>query len=233
MDGRVWKSLFDSSVKGIGMNKDANAVFAALLASIAITTTTKGEIFGFVGDTTYEGGWYAFEDEFDVEMTPIIHGGAPFESVISIDVPEFGGSLDFDSDHSLRHIGSGWGIWGHGYAGEVFYNNGHFEMGYYLNMQGVQAFDAYIIPNWGYPEYHVTAYGSGGGQASIEFDAVWSFGATHFGFYSADEDLVRIEIEGNDWAIGEWRVGVPAPGVLALFAVAGLRGRSPRRECQV
>ena len=37
----------------------------------------------------------------------------------SIDVPEFGGSLDFDVGHSLRYIGMGWAGWGHDYTGEV------------------------------------------------------------------------------------------------------------------
>ncbi len=201
---------------------------ASLAMAMAVAATANGEIVGFVGDTTLEGGWYAFEDMFDVEMTPIIHGGSVYDSVIGIEVPEFGGSLVFDSAHSLRQIGHGWGSWSHGYMGEVFYNNGFLFMGYDLDMVGVRAFDAYIQPNGGTHVFWVTAYGAGGGETTIETnEAHWYADATHFGFYSPDEDLIRIEIQGTgDWAIGEWRVGVPGPGVMAFFAVAGVcRGR--------
>ncbi len=202
------------------------------MAAAAIASTAGASIVGFVGDTTLEGGWYAFEDEFDVEMTPIIHGGAPYETVISIDVPEFGGSLDFDAGHSLRHIGYGWASWSHGYTGEVFYNNGVYEMGYDLNMNGVGAFDAYIEPNGAgaVHMYEVTAFGSAGGEAQAVCSAYGDAGATHFGFYATGETIVRIEIKGTcDWAMGEWRVGIPTPGVMVLLGVGALcEGRRRR-----
>jgi len=201
---------------------------AALVTAVtaAMTPCAQAAITGFVGDTTLEGGWFAFEDTFDVDMTVIHHGGATYETVTGIDVPEFGGSLDFDSAHSLRIIGSGWATWSHGYTGEVFYNNGKYFVGYDLKMNGVHAFDAYVEPNGGGDSYAITAYGSGGGEATVEFWAYWSYGAMHFGFYAPDERIVRFEIDSTgDWAIGEWRVGVPAPGSLALLALAGTRRR--------
>ena len=202
----------------------SHLLHAVAVTAAGIAAATHAEIVGFVGDTTLEGGWYAFEDEFDVEMTVIYHGGAPYESVISIEVPEFGGSLDFDAPHSLRIVGYGWASWGHGYDGEVFYTNGLYDMGYDLNMQGVGAFDTYLNTNVGWGDYAVTAYGSEGGKATVEFDQYWSAPAIHFGFYSPDEELLKIEITSNyhAWAIGEWRVGVPGPGTLALSAVPAL-----------
>jgi len=201
---------------------------AAVLAAAAASCAHAG-IVGFVGDTTLQGGWYAFEDEFDVEMTVIYHGGAPYETVSSIDVPEYGGSIDFDSPHSLRHIGYGWATWSHGYTGEVFYNNGLYFTGYDLNLKNVFAFDAYIEPNAGYTMSYVTAFGCNGGEAAVEFAAHWSAGAKHFGFYAEDERIVRMEIEsGSDWAIGEWRVGTPAPGTALLLTLAGLCRRRRR-----
>ncbi len=204
---------------------------AALAAAAAIAATSSAGIVGFVGDSTLEGGWYAFEEAFDVDMTVIHHGGESFETVSSIDVPEFGGSLDFDTPHSLRHIGDGWMAWAHGYTGEVFYNNGVTFTGYDLNMNDVQAFDAYIQPNPDSPWwFYVTAYGSAGGEATVEFDAMGYVG-THFGFFASGETIARIEITGQaDWAIAEWRVGVPSPGALALFAVAGLCRARRRRN---
>jgi len=203
----------------------AAAALAAALASCA-----QAAITGFVGDTTLEGGWFAFEDTFDVDMTVIHHGGAPYETVTGIDVPEFGGVLKFDFPHSLRHVGYGWATWSHGYTGEVFYTNGACFMGYDLHMSRVSAFDAYVEPNCdGCGSFVITAFGSAGGQASVDFYTSWCCAARHFGFYSLDEDVVRIEVWATgDWAIGEWRVGVPAPGSLALLALAGTRRRRRR-----
>ena len=199
----------------------------AVFAAAAVTSVASAGIVGFVGDQTLEGGWYAFEAEFGVDMTVIYHGGSPYEEVTSIDVPEFGGSLDFSVSHSLRHIGYGWATWSHGYTGEVFYNNGAYYVEYDLNMEGVGAFDAYIEPNPFQEHYFtVTANGSAGGSAQVEVTAHGSAGASHFGFYATGETLVSIEISGtSDWAMGEWRVGAPAPGALALFGLAALRRR--------
>jgi len=205
-------------------------LLAATAATATMTSCAHAAIIGFVGDTTLEGGWYAFEDEFDVDMTIIHHGGAVYETVTSIDVPEFGGSLELDSPHSLRHIGQGWATWSHGYTGEVFYNNGKMFVGFDLDMSSVGAFDAYLEPNcFSIHGYAVTAYGSMGSEVTVEFQAHGSYGANHFGFYAVDETLVRIEIHGTcDWAIGEWRVGVPTPATAALLALAALRRRRRR-----
>ena len=210
--------------------RTSQLLLVAAAAAVGMTSCAPAAIVGFVGDTTLEGGWYAFEDAFDVDMTVIHHGGAPYETVTGIEVPEFGGSLEFDSPHSLRHIGSGWATWSHGYMGEVFYNNGKYFVGYDLNMDGVSAFDAYVEPNSDSGgNYSITAFGSAGGQASVEFYTHWCCAAKHFGFHVTDEDLVRIEVSASgDWAIGEWRVGTPTPGALALLGLAGLATRRRR-----
>ena len=202
----------------------------AALATASVTSFATAGVVGFLGDTTLEGGWDAFEDMVGVEMVEIYDGGSAFAEVSSIDVPEFGGSLDFDASHSLRQIGSGWATWSHGYTGEVFYNNGLLATGYDLNMDGVYAFDAYIEPNpFSVQTFTITAYGSDGGMDTVVRDADGSSGAAHFGFYSTGETLTRIEIEGSsDWAIGEWRVGTPTPGALALLGLAGLTARRRR-----
>jgi len=202
----------------------------AALAAAALTSAASAGVIGFLGDTTIEGGWDAFEAEFGAEMTVIYDGGSAYSEVSSIAVPEFGGSLDFDASHSLRQIGSGWATWSHGYTGEVFYNNGLLETGYDLNMSGVYAFDAYIEPNpFSLQTFTITAYGSDGGMDTVVRDAEGSAGAAHFGFFASGETLTRIEIEGSsDWAIGEWRVGTPAPGALALLGLAGLTARRRR-----
>ncbi len=201
-------------------------------AVLGLAAAAGADVVGFVGDTTLEGGWYAFEDEFDVDMTVIHHGGAVYDTVYGIDVPEFNGSLDFDAGHSLRRIGYGWATWSHGYTGEVFYNNGAFSMGYDLNMDEVHAFDAYLDHDLGAIHwYEITAYGSGGGEATAELQ-IQSGGSTHFGFYAAGETIERIEIEGSgQWTIGEWRVGVPSPGVMGAFALAVLWANRRRWKC--
>jgi len=205
--------------------RTSHLLHAAAVTAAAIASAGPADIVGFVGDTTLEGGWFAFEDTFDVVMTVIHHGGAPYETVTSIDVPEFSGSLDFDTPHSLRIIGQGWATWSHGYAGEVFYSNGYTLLNYSLNMSGAYAFDAYVEPNSSLQPFYITAYGSKGGEAFVETWAHWSAGATHFGFYATNEHIIRIEIDaGVDYAIGEWRVGVPAPAAVALLALAGLCG---------
>jgi len=206
---------------------------AAAITAAVIVSATHAEIVGFVGDTTLEGGWYAFEDAFGVEMTVIHHGGAIYQDVLSIDIPEYGGSLDFDSAHSLRHIGQGWGTWSHGYTGEVFYNMGKYFTGYNLNVEGAYAFDAYVEPNCfidpRQDDYLVTAYGSMGSEVTIGFQAHGAYGANHFGFYAVDEAILRIEIESTcDWAIGEMRIAAPAPGTAMLLALTALRRRRHR-----
>jgi len=200
--------------------------FVAGLAALAVTTVASAGIVGFVGDTTLEGGWYAFEDEFGVSMTEIYSDAGVYADITSIDVPEFGGTIDFPA-HSVRQIGSGWATWSHGYTGQVFYNNGLFDCTYELNMSGAYAFDAYLEPNpFSLQTFTATAHGSAGGSVSVEFSANGSAGANHFGFYASGETIVSIDISGtSDWAIGEWRVGTPAPGALALFGLAALRRR--------
>jgi len=212
--------------------RTSQLLLAATAATATMTSCAHAGIVGFVGDTTLEGGWYAFEDEFDVDMTPIIHGGAIYQDVLSIDIPEYGGSLNFDSAHSLRHIGQGWATWSHGYTGEVFYNMGKYFTGYNLNVSGAYAFDAYVEPNCFIDplldSYEVTAYGSMGSEVTIDFQAHGAYGANHFGFYASNEVIVRIEIESScDWAIGEMRVAAPAPaaGVVMLLTLAGARRR--------
>ena len=204
----------------------------AMFAAAALTSVASAGIVGFVGDQTLEGGWYAFEDEFGVDMTLIVDGGAPYATVTSIDVPEFGGSIDFPA-HSLRKIGQGWATWSHGYMGEVFYTNGKWFTGYDIKVDGAYAFDAYVEPNCFaallYDWYEVTAYGSMGSETTVEFGAHGSAGANHFGFYASDEAIVRIEIESTcDWAIGEWRIAAPAPGATALLVLTAVRRRHRR-----
>ena len=200
---------------------------AGALAAAAIACAAPATIIGFVGDTTLEGGWYAFEDTFDVDMTPIIHGGEPYETVTHIDYGFGGesGTIHFPP-HSLRHIGSGWAHWSHGYEGEVFYSNGAVAVTYTFEGDAVGAFDAYLSPNWEPNGYVVTAHGSEGGEATVEFEMLGIQEATHFGFFATGEAIVAVKVMGSkDYAIGEWRVGVPAPATAALLSIAGLYGR--------
>ncbi len=197
------------------------------LAAVSITSVASAGIVGFVGDQTLEGGWYAFEDHFGVAMEVLTSPGSVYDTVYSI--PSTYGDLTFDAGHSLRMIGQGWATWSHGYTGQVFYNNGLMATGYDMP-GGIAAFDAYLEPNpFALHDFVATAYGSAGGEVTIDFQAHGSAGANHFGFFATGEDLVRIEISGSaDWAIGEFRVGIPAPGALALLGLAGLAGRRRR-----
>ena len=198
----------------------------AALATAAVSSVATAGVVGFLGDTTLPGGWGAFEDLVGYEMVPIVHGGTPYETVYTIGTNT--GSLDFDIGHSLRHIGYGWATWSHGYGGEVFYNNGSYGTGYDINIPGATAFDAYIEPNpFSLQTFTITAYGSGGGSDTVVREAHGSAGAAHFGFYTTGgEALTRIEISGtSDWAVGEFRYGIPAPGALALLGLAALARR--------
>ncbi len=199
----------------------------AAFAALAVTSAASAGVVGFVGDTTLEGGWYAFEDMYGLDMEVLTSTGAVYDTVSAIGSSY--GDLTFDVGHSLRMIGQGWASWSHGYTGQVFYNNGSYATGYDMP-GGVAAFDAYLEPNpFALHSFTATGYGSGGGEVTISFDAHGSAGASHFGFYATGEDLVRVEIEGtSDWAVGEFRVGVPAPGALALLGLAGLAGRRRR-----
>ncbi len=197
------------------------------LAAASVTSIAGAGVVGFIGDTTLEGGWYAFEDMYGLSMEVLTSPGSVYDTIGGL--PSSYGDLTFDIGHSLRMIGQGWATWSHGYTGQVYYNNGSFATGYDMP-GGVTAFDAYLEPNpFAQHFFTATGYGSAGGEVSIDFGAHGSAGASHFGFYATGETLVRVEIEGSaDWAIGEIRVGVPAPGALALLGLAGLAGRRRR-----
>ena len=201
-------------------------IFAALAAA-SLTTVASAGVVGFVGDQTLEGGWYAFEDMYGLDMEVLTSDTSVYDTVYAIGSSY--GDLTFDIGHSLRMIGSGWATWSHGYTGQVFYNNGSYATGY-TTPDGVSAVDAYIEPNPFSEQYFtITGYGADGSSATIDVTAHGSSGASHFGFVGMGTTITGFDIEGtSDWAIGEFRVGVPAPGALALLGLAGLAGRRRR-----
>ncbi len=165
------------------------------------------------------------------DMTPFADDPTPIYTDV-LDVPSpLGGDLLFDIPMSHRRIGYGWGIWGHGYMGDVYYTRGLTEVNLTLP-EDTTAFYFYTIPNGGewMPFEAVTDDGTSSGWVEIS----WGGAAPYFGFYGLDGDTISTITVTSivDFAIGEFGIAtlnIPAPGMLGLLVLAGLAPARRRR----
>ena len=153
-------------------------------------------------------------------MTPFGPDPSPeYSSITSVASP-LGGDLGFNAAVSHRLVGSGWGTWSHGYAGDVYYTNG--AMSVTMTMPGgTGAFYFYAEPN-PFAVYEIVATTPAGTSISQMVDG--SYGAAYYGFYGTDGDLLStITVSsGVDFAVGEFGIAggiVPLPGAVLLASI--------------
>jgi hypothetical protein len=134
--------------------------------------------------------------------------------------PIMSGDLTWDIPMSLRHIGSGWATWSHGYTGVVYFSNGATGASMTLPTDTV-TFLMYIEPNaFSWQTFTVTAQDG----TSITRSVHGSSGAAGFGFYGTDGTmLVSISVSGNgEFAWGEFYSHVPEPSSLSVLGLGSL-----------
>jgi len=173
-----------------------------------------GCVQGFLGDTTIEGGWTAFEMASGVTDMTVITSAVPDFAVVSvIDIPDEG-SLGLLPEHEKRTVGASWATWSHGYGGEVFWTRGS-TAATYMMPEGTGAFDLYLEPNpFMVHDFTVTAIADNGDAQTVSMSVNGVSGASHVGFWvDAGCSLDRIQVSGtSDWAVGEWRISVSGGG---------------------
>ena len=197
-----------------------------LLVSLCVTAALQAEIIGVAGGIEAPPptlGPYLMT-EFPLDDRPL------FETVTSIPSP-LGGELDFAMPMMHFRVGEGWAYWGHGYERDVYDSLGYQEVMLSLPPDTMAFYLYGSHPNTTYHE--ITAVAD---DSAMITQLVHPFdGAKYFGFYQADpsgpplEEIVVTTTAG--WlALGEFGIAIPAPGMLAMLAIAGLSARLPRRR---
>lgn len=130
-----------------------------------------------------------------------------------------GGQLAFSTDLLAAQVGSDWFSWSHDYFGLVYWTNAEKSITLTMSSLPVTAFLFYAQPN---PTdiFDITASTQNG--ATLTQAISGNGGASGFGFYTPDGDLISsITITSTeDFAIGEFaiaRTSVPEPGTLMLL----------------
>lgn len=130
-----------------------------------------------------------------------------------------------------RAIGEGWATWSHGYTGDVYYAMGAPSVTMTFDQADMQAFYFYVEPGpFGLWDFTISATSDDGHSASIDATIEGFAGAQ--GFLIATDGVrklsaITVTPASADFSIGEfgWSKTVPAPGALALLAVAGFSRR--------
>jgi len=145
-----------------------------------------------------------------------------------------GKNVLFSIPLSHRMIGSGWGSWSHGYAGDVYYTNGAASVDLSFDQTDLNAFYFYVEPNF-FGLHDMTITGFADGQTATATASVEGFAGAQ-GFLLVTDGIKKLDsisivmLDGTDFAVGEfgWAKTVPAPGALALLGLAAVAGRRRR-----
>ncbi|MEO7318202.1 MAG: PEP-CTERM sorting domain-containing protein [Chthoniobacteraceae bacterium] len=205
----------------------ASTALAAILAALLnFTTTAPAAITGVAAGDAAPAltlGPYP--------MTPFLPDVRPeFGFVNTVPSPISG---NVGSSINLQHllVGSGWGTWSNGYAGDAYYTDGALSLTLTLPAD-TGAFYFYAQPN-DFAAFNFTATAQNGTQ--ILQSAAGNAGATYFGFFGTGGDTVQsVTISSTtDFAIGQFGIAnvnsaIPEPGT-ALFGVALLGASLTRR----
>lgn len=152
----------------------------------------------------------------------------------SVTTAPAGGGVAFDRAASLRHVGSGWGSWSHGYAGPVYFPGGS-ELILTLPANTL-AFGFSLQPDLvGLFPFQITA-----GATTLSLDIEGDGGARHIGVWSdvAGEPLSFLRLwettgTADGFALGEFSlfsVAVPEPGAWAATSALLVSGWALRRR---
>jgi hypothetical protein len=137
-------------------------------------------------------------------MTPFGPDPSPeFASVTSVASP-LGGVVSFSIPLDHLVVGSSWGTWSHGYAGDVYWTTGALSVTLTLPA-GTGAFYLYAEPE-PFDVYTITVTANDGTFLSVPVNGY--YGANGYGFYlSGPGSLTTLTITSKvDFAIGEFGI---------------------------
>lgn len=217
-------------------------VFTGTMVLAMVTPALAVPIYGDLGMTAPPGtlGGYtlaAFSNDTSAEGSVLNLLAPPPSSPVS-------GSLSFAPEVVHYEVAGGWGTWGHGYVGDVYWLD-EFFLGNSLTMTlplDTKAFAFYLMPGFldTYDFSILVDTSAGGILAPITASIDGNGGATGFGFYTNDssDSLKTITITGNGtwpdgFAVGEFSINstsnVPDGGItflllgVALFSMGTAR----------
>jgi hypothetical protein len=188
----------------------------SLLFTLALAGVARAEIIGVAGGTAAPPPTLG-----PYEMTPFPPDERPILIPVTTVPSPLGGELTFSVPLTHRRIGEGWGGWSHGYMGDVYDTAPHTEVTLGLPEE-TRAFYFYAATYPTSPQY-ITATTDDGTSIGEEIQTFHA--AEYFGFYSDDFDDVieSITIAATaTFAIGEFGIAIPEPGMLGLLALGGL-----------
>lgn len=208
-------------------------------------------LMAFKGDSSLEGGWYAFGDvHIHGPMTPIL-SGAPLLSYIT-SMATSDGPLSFTFPHQVRMSPGSilfWGDWSHGgpIGEEMYYVQTIDDIVTYTLPEGTAAFDFYMESEiFGYSLFPMTVTASNG--SIITFmnltpgAGLPDGGADHVGFYTTSSDVTLTEVAIHapyGYAVAEFRYATAQPADLSsdgivngfdLALLLGAWGSCPTRD---
>jgi hypothetical protein len=149
-------------------------------------------------------------------MSPV----ADFTDVTSVASPQCG-AICFSTPMNKRKIGSGWGTWSHGYAGDVYFTQGESLVTTSLP-PGTSRFRAYAEPNpFSDIEFEISVVGAGGASSTVE-TITGDSGARGYGFCGDQLKGVTFRTTDGttDFAIGEFAIRQTCPTVTRLGTLA-------------
>jgi hypothetical protein len=205
----------------------------------------------FDGDTSLEGGWYAFEDaHIHGPMSPILSGAPLLTYITSIATPD--GPLSFTAPHHVRMTPGSpmfWGDWSHDgpIGSELYYVDTYLAPITYTVPTGTAAFDFYIESEaFGTFGYFYTVTASNGSQITLYNETPGAVspdgGAEHVGFYTTSSDVTITHftlVASTGYAIAEFRYATAQPADLSsdgivngfdLALLLGAWGPCPMRD---
>lgn len=141
-------------------------------------------------------------------------------SVTAVPGGPSGTSLALTSAMTKVAIGAGWATWSHGYTGAVYWMPGLSQT--VTLPPGSQCFHLYVEPNNNGP-FNITVTPSSGAAVTRSVSGV--SGAYGYGFYATGENLTSVTVDSvagsGGFAIGEFGLGLPAPGVATPVPALG------------
>jgi hypothetical protein len=132
---------------------------------------------------------------------------ADFTAVTSIPGSPIGGTLTLNTSAEKRTVPGSWGTWSHGYTGPVFFASTTPTTRTLTLPAGTTAFYLYVEPN-AFATFNVECVTASGISSGL-IPVTGASGATGFGFYATNQDLlatitINVDAGASGFAIAEF-----------------------------